>query len=1547
MKRLRKYIGILLALALLLSGISMGSTSIGALLDQNAGVGGSSPEFVSAAISIIQENWQDNYFSSATMTIGEDKLTIDGQDTNAASAIIEDGELFLPIADIAEIIGFEADRYDDESAASGTSAFSYDKDDAESMGVDGFASQEETEQRLNVRVQRDGDLITITKPYQTKELIVRTEGNAKLLDTFGATAVADNGYGLYLLQYASEESAQYAHVCFETSGNVMYAEPNGVVALNKAVPTNAGLVLADRWGSERIAADRFKEYLIANNKTGTELLVAVVDTGIDAAHPFLQDRVRADLGYNFISSNTNTDDENNHGTHVSGTIADCTPANVNIIPVKVLNASGYGTDLQASFGIEYAADKGAKVINMSFGSGKSEESLTMQTAVDYAEKLGAACVAAAGNDTANAENFVPASFANVITVSAIDLDDTLAWFSNYGDGIVDIAAPGVDICSCIPGGGYAYYNGTSMAAPHVAAAVAMLKLEFPAATPEQLKQAVKKTAYGTSSTNFGAGILELNIFFDGQPLPEPPGIRLSRRAIDVRTIPEKYSTYQLRARITPLPNTESVVYVSDYPEVAAVDSNGIVTILKNGKTNITATISGGLVDTCMVTIDVDESAFWIGHAADSFVGGDGTKSHPYQIGTPEQLALMAKNSRLELSGGGLHNEYFELIADIDLAGKEWITIGWATGSESFAFIKGVTRHFNGNGFLIKNMRQGDVFSGLIFAEHGLFNSIWYGEVKDLCLVNANQKNSQYHDWVQGILSYTAFSSTIINCFSTGKTVGSGLIYSIENAVIENCFSTAETQRGFVYECRGSDIRNCYAFGNSYFIYNISMGWTYSDVKSNVINSFLLNNSSHSTYFVVNKSDTDIHKCYSNNYIAPLTDDDPSTTEMISKPTDFFKDIASYTDPTNWEDEYPWDFENVWTINGDDNAGLPYFKFLQRETDEEKVALAKASITWNSIKGDNELPSSVRYDLLLPTSHLYGATVNWTSSDQAVVNNAGVVTRPNHNVGDKNVTLSAIIQSGDVYDALFFHLTVKPLMPTPNLVSSGRYLVATGSIHTLAIKTDGSLWAWGYNAVGELGLGDNGIRLSPSHVMNDVASVVAGFEYTLAIKTDGSLWAWGYNQYGQLGDGSTTNRTTPVKIMDDVENVAVGDYHTLAVKTDGSLWAWGTNYCGQLGDGTIDDSLKPMKIMDDVVNAFAVSNHTFAIKTDGSLWAWGFNYFGQLGDGTTDNRLTPVKIMDNVDDTVNVVTGITHTLLVKTDGSLWGWGSNQMGQLGTSNQGNNVLTPVKIMGDVFSAAAGFLCTLVVKTDGSLWSWGQNSYGVLGDGTSDDRTTPLKIMDDVAIVEVGSNHSLAVKTDGSLWAWGQNWYGQLGDGTTTDSLIPIQIMLPGSILPNNPGVNVSGAIKTYNPKNAATIRLTKGGVIVYETTIEPTDGSGQKEQTFTIEGVLPGTYDLVATKPGHTSLTVKNITVRGENVNLTQNDLEAVRLMTLRCGDINEDGMINDGDLTVLWRAANYDKPVEKAANPLSDLNGDGYINDADLTILWITYNYNRSGIVIES
>ncbi|MDR0441863.1 MAG: hypothetical protein LBH44_00480 [Treponema sp.] len=352
-------------------------------------------------------------------------------------------------------------------------------------------------------------------------------------------------------------------------------------------------------------------------------------------------------------------------------------------------------------------------------------------------------------------------------------------------------------------------------------------------------------------------------------------------------------------------------------------------------------------------------------------------------------------------------------------------------------------------------------------------------------------------------------------------------------------------------------------------------------------------------------------------------------------------------------------------------------------------------------------------------------------------------------------------------------------------AAGVKTISAASTHSIAVKTNGELWAWGGNGNGNLGDGTTTNRLSPVRIGNatDWEAVSAGSVYSLALKTNGELWAWGRNERGQIGDGTIDQRTSPVQIGTETNwaSVSGGTYHSLALKKDGSLWAWGENTNGQLGDGTTNDSYSPVRIGSDTdwESVSGGQTNTLALKENGSLWAWGANTSGQLGDGTSgtaNNKTTPLRIGSDTDWT-SVSVGTSHTLALKENGSLWAWGANTSGQLGdgTSGSVNNKASPVQIGTGWASVTAGNTHTLAIKTDGSLLAWGGNNFGCLGDGTTTNRASPVRIGTDTdwASVHCAGGLTIALKTNGELWAWGRNESGQIGDGTTSDRYSPVRV------------------------------------------------------------------------------------------------------------------------------------------------------------------------------
>jgi subtilisin family serine protease len=287
----------------------------------------------------------------------------------------------------------------------------------------------------------------------------------------------------------------------------------------------------ESWGTEYIGAVEMADYLEEQGKLPDEdFLVAVIDSGVYPAHPFLEGRIATEKGRNFSAASSDPNDYidvHGHGTHVSGTIVDCTPDEVKIIPVKARDNGGAGDNFSIGQAMLYAAEAGAKVINMSLrGIVPNIHTDPIGIAAKQVTEQGVLVVAASGNDYGSVDRVVPGGVFECLTVSAMNyvpaLDNksgqvSVADFSNYG-GTVDVAAPGKSIYSCLPNG-YTIMEGTSMAAPHVTAAVSMIAMDIgDDVTPVDLEWAVINTStpwpgdtftWNAPVPSYGYGILDL------------------------------------------------------------------------------------------------------------------------------------------------------------------------------------------------------------------------------------------------------------------------------------------------------------------------------------------------------------------------------------------------------------------------------------------------------------------------------------------------------------------------------------------------------------------------------------------------------------------------------------------------------------------------------------------------------------------------------------------------------------------------------------------------------------------------------------------------------------------------------------------------------------------------------------------------------------------------------------------------------------------------------------------------------------------------------
>ncbi|MDD6062000.1 MAG: S8 family serine peptidase [Oscillospiraceae bacterium] len=544
-------------------------------------------------------------FGEIRLTLGESEMEVDGEkqeiseDGYAVPFVDEDGVLQIP-----------------EEAVAG----------AEAPDESGLLTEEALEaQGDEVQIDHESGTVSITEPYGLCRLIVKTE-DGKVQDTYGATQTLSIWDNRTVLQYATKADTEKAAALLEQDASILAWMVDVIVSVDttvQATETNAAVQAARSkcWGTQRVGADTFMQSLDTEN--AEEVVVAILDTGVDKDHPFLQGRV-LDTGWDFVNDDAYPDDDHSHGTHCAGIVRDATPDNVKILPIKILDQYGDGPLSIVEAAIHYAVDHGADVVSMSLGG--SSEKISITDGVEYAYTHNVSCVAAAGNDGCNLD-ITPTYPANVplaITVASTGETDLISYFSNYGTNI-DIAAPGENVLSSIPGGGFFKYSGTSMATPLVAACVALLKTEDSTRKPAEIEEILYSKAKDRGAPgrddHYGAGVVWLG---DYMPLE-----RISFPTDSYTMYEHDLKKFVLRY-VPDYPSDNTVTYQSSDPSVVEVrDADGYLKALQPGTAAITATTTQGALQTTVRITVLPQPFTQVIPCSDSglvFLKSDGTAS---------------------------------------------------------------------------------------------------------------------------------------------------------------------------------------------------------------------------------------------------------------------------------------------------------------------------------------------------------------------------------------------------------------------------------------------------------------------------------------------------------------------------------------------------------------------------------------------------------------------------------------------------------------------------------------------------------------------------------------------------------------------------------------------------------------------------------------------------------------------------------------------------------------------------------------------------------
>ena len=524
-------------------------------------IDGSNPnlEYYAAAAQMIKQYWEDDYF-----------VSLDYSGDEGAAMI--DGEWYLPVDSFCEDAGLTYTQ-DGKKFTISSDEFTWNcKVGKKSSTIDGEKYTFENKPvrkngryMINAEELRDNSCydiaetdngVSVTRPYQLKRLIVELKKGRKLNPkNYGAVNSVING-STYILQFATEKDTKAAYEKLSRAKKVKYAEPDRFISMIEPASRSKDISSSDKtndrddlpgwddwwnpgnpddnggsgsdWNVAMLGADVLAERIKEAGISGS-VTVAIVDTGIDYNHSYLFSHI-VSKGYDFINNDYDAYDDNSHGTHCAGIVINtASGANVNLLPVKVLSGQGYGSSIAVANGITYAAQQGADVISLSLGGASTGSNHYEDQAIATAISLGSVVVVAAGNDSSDTAGFCPAHNDSPIVVAAIDSSKNRAYFSNYGNS-VDVAAPGVDIYSTVPGNSYEYMSGTSMATPHVSGLAALVRLIRPQAACSRVESILRSCAVdlGTAGfdTYYGYGVpdvsgLELDGSGDGYITPTP------------------------------------------------------------------------------------------------------------------------------------------------------------------------------------------------------------------------------------------------------------------------------------------------------------------------------------------------------------------------------------------------------------------------------------------------------------------------------------------------------------------------------------------------------------------------------------------------------------------------------------------------------------------------------------------------------------------------------------------------------------------------------------------------------------------------------------------------------------------------------------------------------------------------------------------------------------------------------------------------------------------------------------------------------------------
>ncbi len=1235
---------------------------------------------------------------------------------------------------------------------------------------------------------------------------------AVALERFGGSDLLG---GLRLARVPAEETLR-AVEAFSARADVLYAEPN---YLRRASAAPNDTRYADQWALKNTAgADINAEAAWDATTGGTSVVVGVVDTGVDIGHRDLKENVFVNTaetpgnnldddgngfaddvsGFDFVGANNPSVFDgataDAHGTHVAGIVgargnnaAGVAGVNwqVRLLPIKVIGSDGTGKDSDILEGYQYALSMkqrgvNLRVLNNSYsGQGFSQ---TLRDAVAELNAAGILFVASAGNERMN-NDVVPVypggyELPNVVSVAATDkIGGPASEFTNRGPQTVHVAAPGSAVLSTTPrgygglglkpeyteadGSTYSLFSGTSMAAPHVAGAAALASAAAPSVPLAQLRAAVVYNgdeAGGLFNTSNGARRLNaskavLAALENDQTAPAAAanfrvGAQTGRR-VELRWVEPGDDGTAGRASadevtFTDASTGEQTRLASVLP-LASGTERGLFVSLPFGHT------SG------QITLRAVDNVGNAGPAQSVAVSVAADVADPYTVALEAAAPLTAQNS-----GTALGLKADDKFLDSVQLPFPFVFYGFAT----------TTVAVSTNGALYVPMPPD-------FAVPRAHDTTDDGAFP-------LPENLDRLAMIAGMWSDLRTDRRATDDVYVVSPDRDRVVFRWQAVKFED-----ETPANFEIELRrDGTIRTRYGSGNQN-LQPVVVGISGGALKPYVVPSHT------SVAAPLSLTNAQAVTFAPRNPPAPLRSDLEVGMAAAPEPVVSGQNITYSVRVRNHGPSTAEDLVMTNVLP----AGTTFVSCTSSH-----FSSSTCTASGNTVTG--------RVASLSPFPGDFGVVftivAKVTAAPGSVLQNSAsaVSFRPDPVASNDSVSLQTSVVAESFLEAV--------------------KTVSAGFHHTTSVRNDGSVWTWGAGESGQLGDGNSGIGFmnsTPQQVagLGGVTQVAEGRGFVLALKSDGTVWAWGSNNQGQLGDGTTTDRTRPVQVsgLSNVVEIAAGSFYAVARKADGTIWTWGAN--GGIGSNVAVVRTSPVQLngISNVAGVAAGGGHVLFLKTDKTVWGVGANWVGHLGDGTVTNaRPDPVQTI-GLSDVIAVAAGGDHSMALKSDGTVWAWGNNGSAQLGTPRDLQPHPTPVQIAGlpaGVKSIASGDEHCMALAADGTVWTWGSNSRFQLGWGVQvGENPTPKQIPNfgGVALIEGGSDHSAALKTDGTLWLWGAGGRGQLGDGLTADRLAPARPT--GLLAVSAPTFNPPHDIfNDFNGPVDVTVSCSTPGAVIHFTT-----------------------------------------------------------------------------------------------------------------------------------